>query len=293
MLEADPFEDDYITQRRDLFWFLTCIRAWRTNPWLPATLLLIIIGSISTLIATQALGPAASFAERVALGVGVALPFVVTRAFMQILGGGSATKLQVATAADLACCDLSRQDLTDLQIRGRDLTSARLTRCNLLAADLMGSLMLDVDLSRSIARRARFDYADMTEAIGHRTDLRDASLVGTNLTDGLFERADFRGAQLIDATLMNCDLRRAAFSTANLHGADLRGADLRGADLRHCVLRSVSLQGADLRGARLEGADLDGIKVDDLTIWPDGDAKLFGSFELSEDDLELLSTPPD
>ncbi len=291
MSEADPFADDHLHQKRDFTWFTTSIRAWRTNPWLVATAAMFTVGLLAGLASFLTSGPPHLFLRSLSLGAVLTLPFVTARALMQILGGGSATKVQIATASDLSCCDLSRQDLADLQLRGRDLTSARLTRSNLLAADLMGSLMLDADLNKVIARRARFDFADLTEAVGHSADFRDGSLIGANLTDAIFDNADFRGALMCDATLMNCDLRRASFDGADLQGADLRGADLRGADLRRSDLRSASIQGADLRGALLDGVDLTGLKMDDLTIWPDGQSPLLGTFELTEADIALLSSP--
>ena len=291
MPEADPFENDHLFQTRDFFWFLTCCKAWRTNPWLVATAALIVVGLVSGLTALLAGGELLTFLQSLSIGATLALPFVSARAFMQMIGGSSSTRVQISTASDLACCDLSRQDLTDLQLRGRDLTSTRLTRSNLLAADLMGSLLMDVDLNRTIARRARFDFADLTEAVGHRADFRQSSLIGANFTDAIFDHADFRDAALCDATLQNCDLRSAMFDGADLQGADLRGADLRDADLRRCDLRSASIQGADLRGALLDGVDLTGLKMDDLTIWPDGQSPMLGTFELTDADLELLSAP--
>lgn len=291
MPEADPFENDHLFQTRDFFWFMTCCRAWRTNPWLVAVAALIFVGLLAGIGALLSHGPARAFLQSLSIGATLALPFVSARAFMQMIGGSSTTRVQISTAGDLACCDLSRQDLSDLQLRGRDLTSSRLTRSNLLAADLMGSLLLDVDFNRVVARRARFDFADMTESVGHRADFRQSSLIGANLTDAIFDHADFSDAALCDATLQNCDLRQATFDGADLQGADLRGADLREADLRRCDLRSASIQGADLRGALLDGVDLTGLKMDDLTIWPDGQSPMLGTFELTDADLELLSAP--
>ncbi len=291
MPQSDPFDFDESWREHDLVWFLTCLRAWRTNPWLCATGVLVVFGLFSGLVSLVTSGFSQDFCERLAFGSALALPFISARAMMIMLGTDSITRMQLATATDLVCSDLSRQDLTDLQLRGRDLTSSRLTQSNLLAADLMGSLLLDADLHRIIARRARFDYADMSEAVGHRADFRDSSLIGANLTDAIFDSADFRGAVLSDATLMNCDLRRTSFHNADLQGADLRGADLRGANLRGADLRAASIQGADLRGARLDGVDVTGLKMDDLTIWPDGASPMLGTFELTEDDLLLLQTP--
>ena len=98
---------------------------------------------------------------------------------------------------------------------------------------------------------------------GHRADLRDANLRGTdlsgaNLRDADLRSADLSGADLWGAYLRDTNLRGADLRDANLRDANLRGADLRGADLRDAYLMNTDLSGADLRRADLSGANLRG-----------------------------------
>ena len=88
-------------------------------------------------------------------------------------------------------------------------------------------------LENSTARGARFDGADLTEAVLTDTDFSRASLRGAKLekveaTGANFRGADLRGARLRNAVLVDCDLRGADLTDTDLTGADLRGADLRG-----------------------------------------------------------------
>jgi uncharacterized protein YjbI with pentapeptide repeats len=92
----------------------------------------------------------------------------------------------------------------------------------------------------------RTDASSLTQE-----DLREADLVGANLSNAQFVMANLEGAKLMQASLYGADLDEALLS-----GADLRGAVLSEADLRKATLYMADLSGADLRGAVLSGADL-------------------------------------
>jgi TIR domain/Pentapeptide repeats (8 copies) len=114
--------------------------------------------------------------------------------------------------------DLSGADLTEADLRGANLTDARL-----FLADLHG--------------------ADLTEADLRGADLHEAKLTEANLTGADLNGAYLNGADLRDAYLIWADL-----TTADLHGADLRGADLTWANLHAAKLTGANLTGAHLRG---------------------------------------------
>jgi|GEM_PF-1892124 len=81
-------------------------------------------------------------------------------------------------------------------------------------------------------------------------DLRDADLIGADLS-----QANLRGADLSNADLVAADL-----SQASLQGANLAGADLEAADLSEANLSGANLIGANFRDANLCGAVMpDGI----------------------------------
>ncbi len=76
----------------------------------------------------------------------------------------------------------------------------------------------------------------------------------------LNNQEDGKQANLRNAYLVGTDLSEINLSFADLRGADLRGADLRGATLREANLSFADLEGADLEGANLEGANLTATK---------------------------------
>ena len=95
------------------------------------------------------------------------------------------------------------------------------------------------------------------KAADEKIYLRDADLVGADLSDANLVDANLSGADLVGANLSGANLRDANLSGANLSDANLVDANLSGADLV-----GANLSGANLRGANLVGADLEPIKTD-------------------------------
>ncbi|MEM9049347.1 MAG: pentapeptide repeat-containing protein [Pseudomonadota bacterium] len=131
-------------------------------------------------------------------------------------------------------------------LRGADLSRAKLGGANLEGADL---------------REAELAEANLREAVLTGTDLRRADLEGANL--GWTELggaklgwANLGGADLGGADLAEADLTGAVLNGALLPKADLRRAFLKGADLRWASLGASDLRGADLGGAYLRRADV-------------------------------------
>ena len=70
------------------------------------------------------------------------------------------------------------------------------------------------------------------------------------------KRANLRGANLRDADLIGVNLSYADLRDADLIGINLRGANLSYADLRDADLIGINLSYANLSGANLSGANL-------------------------------------
>ena len=114
-------------------------------------------------------------------------------------------------------------------------------------ADVQAALTV---ITRSpLSDKARFvtlDSLDMRGAMLPNANLRQMSLVGTQLEGSWLRNADLQGASLSGGRLKKCVLMRANLSGSNLDRADLREVDLRDADLREASLIAADLTGADL-----------------------------------------------
>lgn len=129
------------------------------------------------------------------------------------------------------------EKLDRADLRGLDLSKARLVKASLGRADLDG---------------ANLEGADLSQAQLKRTSLREAYLVGANLAGANLENADLEGAKLERANLAGANLTRA-----NLEGATLTGANLSGAQLSYAQLAGAKLGNANLAEAVLAHAELD------------------------------------
>ncbi|MBD3314781.1 MAG: hypothetical protein GF344_03260 [Chitinivibrionales bacterium] len=126
---------------------------------------------------------------------------------------------------DLNGLDLSRKNLSGIDLRGFTLVGTGFVATNLGGADLRG-----IHFAKANCRAAGFVNADLR---------------GADLAYGRFDNADFRGA----------DLRGACFVDSLCSNADLSGADLRGA-LLGTEHHKDDFRGADLRAVGLsEGGD--------------------------------------
>ncbi|NEQ67049.1 MAG: pentapeptide repeat-containing protein [Symploca sp. SIO1B1] len=127
-------------------------------------------------------------------------------------------------------------NLTEENLRGRDLRNADCTEANLAGADLNGANLPGANFSRA--------------------DLENANLSGANLSP----------ADLTDANLAGADLTGANLYRANLSKTDLTGADLRGANLQNADFAEADLTGADLTGANTKDAKFNNARMPDGTV---------------------------
>ena len=137
-----------------------------------------------------------------------------------------ATLMSVSTAAQAGCTDppepgvnWQRCNFDYLDLKGIDLTGARLRDGSFFRTDLSAAVMAETETLRakfvnSILIESVFDRAQLYEADLTKADLTDASLVGTDLRRAKLYRAVLRGANLTDAQLGGADLARADLSGA-------------------------------------------------------------------------------
>ena len=92
-------------------------------------------------------------------------------------------------------------------------------------------------------------------------DLRDADLMGANLSRSDLDGVDLMGANLSGADLMGANLSGARLVGTNLSGVDLADARLWGANLVSTRLWGANLRDAHLVGAKLLGTNLGGARL--------------------------------
>jgi hypothetical protein len=111
------------------------------------------------------------------------------------------------------------------------------------------------DLSGVQVAGAQLPGADLTGAQLRGANLRDAELRWANLKDARLAFADLSGAQLGGANLSGAHLHGADLRGARLGKADLTDARLGGAKLRDAQLRGANLrQARELTQSQLDGA---------------------------------------
>jgi len=131
-------------------------------------------------------------------------------AFMPANAQNAAQIAHARNGASCPHCNLFQADFSDLELRGRNFTGARL-------------------------RQADFSAAVMNRTSFAGGDLRDVNAYGAVLTG-----ASFAGANLANASFVG-----AYLEGANLHGANLSGVNFSGAEMG----RAIGLTQAQLAGA--------------------------------------------
>jgi uncharacterized protein YjbI with pentapeptide repeats len=194
---------------------------------------------------------------------------------------------------NLAFADLTRAFLPNADLRGTNLQGASLAGADLRGVILEDNMLLGADL-----RSVRLEGAslDLRNADLHGSSLSGLWLIGANLV-----RAQLQGANLVLAQLQGANLVRAQLQGADLWRAQLQGADLGRAQLQGANLCGAQLQGANLEFARLQGADLRGAGLwralfhPDPALWDLADlrrAHLFGPMADAEIDALITWATP-
>jgi uncharacterized protein YjbI with pentapeptide repeats len=113
--------------------------------------------------------------------------------------------------ADFSNVDLTRENLSNLDLTGANFSGAKFFRAF---------------LSRSILTGANLSGADISTSNVYRTNFTDADLTNASLNNVNAEEAIFIGARLSGATFLFSYLFGAKFDAGALDGADTNGATM-------------------------------------------------------------------
>ncbi len=156
--------------------------------------------------------------------------------------------------------DLSNANLSNADLSNSILSEAKLEGANLVNAKFKSANLRGIDMRKALLYGANFQKADLSSA-----NLRQVSFSNCNInfTKASFcnadlSEADFTGEYLIDVNLSNAQLSFARLNGATLDKSVLTGAILNNAQLYQAKLRLVNLEKADLSLANLLYADLSG-----------------------------------
>jgi len=182
--------------------------------------------------------------------------------------------------------DLTEGKLFSVRLRGRDLSYANLTQCDLHLSDLRECDLIHAELAQAdlrdisapdgdwsfvIATQAQCHKADFSrcemqeimfdEAHLIATRLRGAGLVEASFRSAKLFRADLRGSDLTQAQCADAEWTDARLGSARLHEVDfvrcrMFGADCRGAEFLRANLRQTKFDEAWLGHTRIRECDL-------------------------------------
>jgi uncharacterized protein YjbI with pentapeptide repeats/tetratricopeptide (TPR) repeat protein len=185
-------------------------------------------------------------------------------------------RLLLTSTNELAGIDLSRQNLANAYLRGKNLASAQLAAADLTGADLRVSALRESTLISAALTRARLDgvlaqCADLTRCDLRGAAIRGADLGDTTLRESWLDDSDFTDSRLDSADLSLSRMQRVVLEevsagAARLVGVDARLARLAGASLDGASLALSDLTGAHLFRTRLRGADLTGTRLNQATL---------------------------
>jgi uncharacterized protein YjbI with pentapeptide repeats len=161
-----------------------------------------------------------------------------------------------------------------ISLRYVDLRGSQIFLSNLYEAKLTGSDLSDSMLNQAYFASAQLDGVDLTRASLVEANFHHSYLVGANLTE-----ARLQGARFTSARLKNTLFTGATFGgapAAVFQNSNLHAADLRGVEFNNVVFANNEADGADFRGC----------KFDDAFVTDDG---LYGAIL---DDGVVLETRP-
>ncbi|HTI15320.1 MAG TPA: pentapeptide repeat-containing protein [Dictyobacter sp.] len=172
---------------------------------------------------------------------------------------------------NLSGVNLNEANLIDINLSGANLSNARIYEANLSRANLSGTNLSEANLSEANLSEANLSRADLSNAnlngaVVIRTDLNESNLSGAYLNGADLRWSNLsgsylRGVRLIEANLIEVDLSEADLSEANLDGANLSRANLSRTNLKGANLSRTLLIGTNLTHATLSGCTIYGISA--------------------------------
>jgi hypothetical protein len=116
-----------------------------------------------------------------------------------------------------------------------DIDNADLSYCELVGASFYESSMRDVNLSHSILTQIQLKGADVSRGLLTSAWINASDLIGADFQDAVFDDADLTGASMqrtncARATFRKCNLAGTSLSDADFDGADLTSVRLSSTD---------------------------------------------------------------
>jgi uncharacterized protein YjbI with pentapeptide repeats len=105
---------------------------------------------------------------------------------------------------------------------------------------------LGVSFFRTCLADARLEDLTLSRTFFGRSEIREVSFRGTDLSESTACWNDFVDVDIGEADLSGADLRASIFQRVNFRGAVLRGADLRQTTFSGCTFANADLAGAKL-----------------------------------------------
>jgi uncharacterized protein YjbI with pentapeptide repeats len=210
--------------------------------------------------------------------------------------------------AILKGANLREANLLKADLLGANLQGADLLRANLQDTNLWGANLLKAGLRRANLQKANLELANLQEGyLGlanlQEAGLRRANLQDTNLWGANLLKADLLGANLQEANLGLANLHKANLGEANLQEANLGQANLQEANLGQANLHQANLWRANfqeayfgwanLQDADLRGANFRGTKNVTVTVDPEYDHIVSGSYALAIHSLFVNKPSPE
>ncbi|CAM2066350.1 Pentapeptide repeat-containing protein [Sulfidibacter corallicola] len=158
--------------------------------------------------------------------------------------------------ADLRRVNLIRADLSGANLNKADLSRANLISTHLADANLSGALLKESNLMRAVLDRCNLNRVDLSAVNFAQASLVGANLIRVNLASAVLTETNFTEANMVHACLTEAQLEKAILVKANLINADLERANLCDADLSGVTLNEGKLAGANLKRVDLSMADL-------------------------------------
>jgi BTB/POZ domain-containing protein KCTD9 len=129
---------------------------------------------------------------------------------------------------------------------------------------------LGVSFFRTIIEGAKFHNLTLPRTYFGRSEIKNSSFVGSDLTESVANWNDF-----IDVDFSGADLSRFDFRGCALQGVKFGNSALKDADLRCCGFEDCSFEGADMAGVKMTKAAGTSIPLTDaqreVIDWHDDD----------------------
>ncbi len=175
---------------------------------------------------------------------------IKTRALQTTLQTNNATQYIDICGAILKNVDLSKMNLTYLDLRNAQLQKANFSDSDLSNGLFQGANLLDANLNNAYLPRTNFTGAMLSNAI-----LNHANISHADLSNARLERASLKNAALNNSNFENANLRLTTLDDANFAHSNLSGIDLTNATLIHVNFTDANLEGANLVESNLENSN--------------------------------------